>query len=136
MTHSIKVKHFHLQTKGLHCLPRLVIFTSADAHYSIEKMASFMGMGSENVIKIETDARGKMRLDHLEQEILQARAEGAVPFLVSATAGTTVMGAFDPIDAIADLCAKQNIWLHVDAAWGGGALMSSKYRTLLKGIER
>lgn len=50
--------------------------------------------------------------------------------------GTTVLGAFDPLEEIADLCEKYNLWLHVDAAWGGGALMSQKYRKLLKGIER
>lgn len=95
-----------------------------------------MGLGSENVFKINTDAQGKMSIDHLETEILRAKAESAVPFLVSATAGTTVLGAFDPINKIADLCAKYGIWLHVDAAWGGGALMSAKYRCLLNGIER
>lgn len=95
-----------------------------------------MGMGSHNVYKIITDARGKMKIDHLESEILRAKSEGATPFLVSATAGTTVLGAFDPIDAIADLCEKHKLWLHVDAAWGGGALMSKKHRTLLKGVER
>lgn len=56
--------------------------------------------------------------------------------MVSATAGTTVLGAFDPLEKIADLCQKYNLWMHVDAAWGGGALMSQKYRGLLKGIER
>jgi glutamate/tyrosine decarboxylase-like PLP-dependent enzyme len=50
--------------------------------------------------------------------------------------GTTVLGAFDPIDKIADMCGKYGLWFHVDAAWGGGALMSPKYRTLMKGIER
>lgn len=95
-----------------------------------------MGMGSQNVFKINTDHRGKMCLAHLEQEILRSQMEGAIPFLVSATAGTTVLGAFDPIDGIANLCQKYSLWLHVDAAWGGGALMSKKYRKLLKGIDR
>ncbi|ETN67277.1 black [Anopheles darlingi] len=122
--------------KGLHALPRLVIFTSEDAHYSIKKLASFMGIGSDNVYPIKTDDIGKIRVDHLESEILRARAEGALPFMVSATAGTTVIGAFDPLEQIADLCEKYQLWFHVDAAWGGGALMSKKYRTLLKGIER
>uniref|UniRef100_A0A182QH49 Glutamate decarboxylase n=1 Tax=Anopheles farauti TaxID=69004 RepID=A0A182QH49_9DIPT len=125
-----------IKTKGLHALPRLVIFTSEDAHYSVKKLASFMGIGSDNVYAIKTDAIGKIRVDHLESEILRAKAEGALPFMVSATAGTTVIGAFDPLEQIADLCAKYNLWMHVDAAWGGGALMSKKYRTLLKGIER
>lgn len=52
------------------------------------------------------------------------------------TAGTTVLGAFDPLDGIADLCAKYKMWFHVDAAWGGGALMSKKYRQLLNGVQR
>lgn len=72
----------------------------------------------------------------IESEILRAKSEGALPFMVSATAGTTVLGAFDPLEEIADLCEKYNLWMHVDAAWGGGALMSNKYRKLLRGIER
>lgn len=124
------------QTKGLQALPRLVMFTSEDAHYSSGKLASYMGLGSDNVYKVKTCSRGKIIIEHLESEVLRAKSEGAVPFLVVATAGTTVLGAFDPIDKIADLCKKHNMWLHVDAAWGGGALMSSKYRHLLNGIER
>lgn len=57
-------------------------------------------------------------------------------FICNIYAGTTVLGAFDPLEKIADLCKKHNIWMHVDAAWGGGALVSQKYRKLLKGIER
>lgn len=95
-----------------------------------------MGLGSDNVYKIRTDARGKMIPSHLEEEVVRAQKEGGKPFLVSATAGTTVLGAFDPLNEIADVCEKHNLWLHVDAAWGGGALMSRKYRQLLSGIER
>lgn len=95
-----------------------------------------MGIGSDNVYQIETDARGKLKPDHLEKEILRAKEEGALPFMVSATAGTTVLGAFDPLEDIANLCEKYGLWMHVDAAWGGGALMSQKYRQLLKGIQR
>lgn len=125
-----------LQTKGLHGGQRLVLFTSEDSHYSVQKMASFMGIGSDNVYQVHTDQLGKLRLDHLEQEIVRALREGARPFMVSATAGTTVLGAFDPLVGIADLCAKYDMWFHVDAAWGGGALMSKKYRPLLRGIDR
>lgn len=112
------------------------MFTSEDAHYSSGKLASFMGLGSDNVYKIKTCDRGKIIIEHLESEILRAQKESAIPFMVVATAGTTVLGAFDPIDKIADLCDKYNMWLHIDAAWGGGALMSQKYRHLLTGIER
>lgn len=95
-----------------------------------------MGIGSDNVYAIETDECGKLKPDHLESEIKRSLSEGALPFMVSATAGTTVLGAFDPLEKIADLCEKYNLWMHVDAAWGGGALMSQKYRKLLKGVER
>uniref|UniRef100_A0A1B0CTJ8 Glutamate decarboxylase n=2 Tax=Lutzomyia longipalpis TaxID=7200 RepID=A0A1B0CTJ8_LUTLO len=77
-----------------------------------------------------------MEMDHLESEILRAKCEGGHPFMVSATAGTTVLGAFDPLTEIANLCEKYQLWFHVDAAWGGGALVSPKYRALLAGIER
>lgn len=99
-------------------------------------MSSFLGIGSDNVYLIKTDDNGRMSTDHLVEEIERSVAEGATPFMVSATAGTTVIGAFDPIEKLADICEKYNIWLHVDAAWGGGTLVSSKHRSLLKGIER
>jgi glutamate/tyrosine decarboxylase-like PLP-dependent enzyme len=57
-------------------------------------------------------------------------------FILWGLSGTTVLGAFDPLEKIGDLCEKYKIWMHVDAAWGGGALMSQKYKKLLKGIER
>lgn len=113
-----------------------MLFTSEDSHYSVQKLAAFMGIGADNVYKINTDDAGKVRPDHLEAEIVRAQSEGARPFMVSATAGTTVLGAFDPLEEIAELCAKYGLWMHVDAAWGGGALMSQKYRKLLRGIER
>ncbi|XP_069701601.1 cysteine sulfinic acid decarboxylase [Periplaneta americana] len=125
-----------VKNKGLHGLPRLVLFTSEDAHYSIKKMASFLGLGSDNVYLIRCNSKGKMDTKHLEQEIQRALEEGGAPFMVSATAGTTVLGAFDPLPQIADLCEKYKLWLHVDAAWGGGALISKKHRYLLEGIER
>lgn len=103
----------------------------------MQKLASFMGIGSANVYAIRTDPdTGKMSIEHLAKEIDRAKSEDALPLMVSATAGTTVLGAFDPLAEIADLCAQHKMWLHVDAAWGGGALVSQKYRKLLQGIER
>lgn len=90
----------------------------------------------KNVIGIKVDARGKMIVKDLIDQIELSREKGQDPFMVAATAGTTVLGAFDPIEDIADVCKKYELYLHVDAAWGGGALMSPKYRHLLKGIER
>lgn len=124
-----------VKTQGLHGLPRLVLFTSEDAHYSVKKMAAFEGLGSDNVILVKTDSRGKMDPADLEACIQKTLAEGGLPFMVSATAGTTVLGAFDPLVKLREICTKYEMWLHVDAAWGGGALLSKKHRHLLSGIE-
>ncbi|XP_017483023.1 PREDICTED: cysteine sulfinic acid decarboxylase [Rhagoletis zephyria] len=121
---------------GLFGGKQLIIFTSEDAHYSVEKLAMFMGFGSENVCKIATNNLGKMDVGDLETKIQRYLSEDARPLMVSATAGTTVLGAFDDLNSIADICEKYSMWFHVDAAWGGGALVSKKYRHLLNGIER
>lgn len=94
-----------------------------------------MGIGDDNCILIKADKNGKMDVNDLEIKINDAIEDGATPFLVTATAGTTVYGAFDPLVEIGDLCQKYNLWFHVDAAWGGGALMSKKHRHLLNGVE-
>uniref|UniRef100_A0A286ZXT6 Glutamate decarboxylase like 1 n=1 Tax=Sus scrofa TaxID=9823 RepID=A0A286ZXT6_PIG len=125
-----------IKEKGLSGLPRLILFTSAECHYSMKKAASFLGIGTENVCFVETDGRGKMIPEELEKQVWQARREGAAPFLVCATSGTTVLGAFDPLNEIADICERHGLWLHVDASWGGSALMSRKHRKLLHGIHR
>ncbi|KAK2577308.1 hypothetical protein KPH14_003439 [Odynerus spinipes] len=116
-------------------LSRLVVFTSEDAHYSVKKLAAFLGIGTGNVYSVKVDDRGKMCVRDLESRINEALREKAVPLMVSATAGTTVLGAFDPLREIAAICKKYDMWLHVDAAWGGGALMSQKHRFLLDGVE-
>ncbi|POI36196.1 hypothetical protein CIB84_000050 [Bambusicola thoracicus] len=103
-----------IKEKGLSGLPRLVLFTSEECHYSMKKAASFLGIGTENVYFVKTDERGKMIPEELEKQVQRARKEGSAPFLVCATAGTTVLGAFDPLDKIADICEKHDLWLHVD----------------------
>uniref|UniRef100_A0AAX7SJA5 Glutamate decarboxylase like 1 n=1 Tax=Astatotilapia calliptera TaxID=8154 RepID=A0AAX7SJA5_ASTCA len=125
-----------IKENGLSAAPRLVMFTSQECHYSISKAAALLGIGTKNVYLLCVFFRGKMIPSALEEQILSAKSEGAVPFMVNATAGTTVLGAFDPIDVIADICEKHNLWLHVDACWGGAALVSSKHKHLLKGIHR
>ncbi|XP_011483251.1 acidic amino acid decarboxylase GADL1 isoform X1 [Oryzias latipes] len=121
---------------GLYNAPRLVMFTSQEGHYSISKAAALLGLGTKNVYAVPSDDRGKMIPSALEEKIELARSEGAVPFFVNATAGTTVFGAFDPVDEIADICERHSLWLHVDACWGGAALVSNQHKHLLKGIHR
>ena len=113
-----------LKETGLCQMPKLVIYTSEDAHYSVKKLAAFTGIGTSNVILVKVDAKGKMCVQDLEKQIQKTIDEGGVPLMVSSTGGTTVIGAFDPLLEIAKICKKYQIWFHVDAAWGGGVLMS------------
>ncbi|XP_030826636.1 glutamate decarboxylase 2 isoform X2 [Pyrgilauda ruficollis] len=125
-----------VKEKGMAAIPRLVAFTSEHSHFSVKKGAAALGIGTDSVILIRCDERGKMIPSDLERRIVEAKQKGFVPFLVSATAGTTVYGAFDPLIAIADICKKYKIWMHVDGAWGGGLLMSRKHKWKLNGVER
>ena len=113
----------------------LVIYTSSESHYSIAKNASFSGIGRENVRYIPVDDHGRMDVNSLEKAIESDRKRGLHPCMVNATAGTTVMGAFDDIAAIAKVTDKLGLWLHVDGAYYGSVIFSEKYKHLLKGIE-
>uniref|UniRef100_A0A8C8E2S9 Glutamate decarboxylase 1 n=1 Tax=Oryzias sinensis TaxID=183150 RepID=A0A8C8E2S9_9TELE len=125
-----------VKTKGMAAAPRLVLFTSEHSHYSIKKASAALGFGTENLILLSTDEKGRVIPADLEAKVIMAKQKGYVPLFVNATAGTTVYGAFDPINEIADICEKYNIWLHVDGAWGGGLLMSRKHKHKLDGIHR
>uniref|UniRef100_A0A8D3D4B9 Glutamate decarboxylase 1 n=1 Tax=Scophthalmus maximus TaxID=52904 RepID=A0A8D3D4B9_SCOMX len=132
-----RYKYFpEVKTKGMTAAPRLVLFTSEHSHYSIKKASAALGFGTENLILLNTDERGRVIPADLEAKVIEAKQKGHVPMFVNATAGTTVYGAFDPINEIADICEKYNMWLHVDGAWGGGLLMSRKHRHKLNGVER
>ncbi|MBN3305505.1 GADL1 decarboxylase, partial [Amia calva] len=126
----------NIKEEGLSGMPKLILFTSEESHYSVSKAAAFLGIGTKNVCTVPADDRGKMIPEELEKLVQQAKNEGRVPFMVSATAGTTVLGAFDPLEEIADICERHGLWFHVDACWGGGALLSRKHRGLLTGIHR
>lgn len=112
------------------------IYASDEAHYSIRKAAMIAGIGRDNVRKVAVDRAGRMAPHDLDHQLSRDKADGRVPVQVVATAGTTVRGAFDPIDAIADVCARHGVWLHVDGAFGGTLLLSPQTRGLLAGLER
>jgi len=114
---------------------KLVCFVSEESHYSVLMAANVLGIGFDNVIKVPCDGDGRMRCEKLEEEIERSRINNQIPFCVIATSGTTVRGAFDSLKEIAEICSNQNLWLHVDAAWGGSCLFSAKYRSLMDGIE-
>ncbi|MDW9536210.1 diaminobutyrate decarboxylase [Sinorhizobium meliloti] len=111
-----------------------VVLTSAHAHFSIRKSAAILGFAEDAVIAIAADADGRMSVPALKAELLRVAGEGRIPVAVVATAGTTDLGAIDPLVGIADLAAAQNVWMHVDAAYGGG-LLFSRHRSRLEGLE-
>ena len=114
----------------------LIIYTSKESHYSNAKNASFAGIGRNNIRYIKADSKGRMISTELEAQIKEDIKNGGIPTYVNATAGTTVLGAFDPIDEIAVITEKYNIWLHVDGAYCGSVIFSDKYKHLIKGVER
>lgn len=116
---------------------QLIAYSSIESHYSNAKNASFSGIGRDNVRYIAADPQtGEMLPGKLKEQIELDIASGLKPFYVNATAGTTVLGAYDPINAIAAICEVHNLWLHVDGAFGGGAFFSEKYKHLLEGVNR
>jgi glutamate/tyrosine decarboxylase-like PLP-dependent enzyme len=125
------------KTHGLHGSPGpLCFFVSSEAHYSFEKAANAMGLGTSSVWPVPVDHHGRMDPEGLRKTVHHARSQGFSPFFVGATSGTTVRAAFDPLDAIADVCAAEKLWLHVDAALGGSLLFSDVARSMLAGIYR
>ena len=121
---------------GLAGGPRLRLYTSEQAHSSIEKGAIVLGLGQEGVRKIPVDSEFRMRPEALAAVIREDRAAGGLPFCVAATVGTTSTTSVDPLPAIADICAAQKLWLHVDAAYAGPAAIVPEYRPLMAGWER
>ncbi|TQL67846.1 L-2,4-diaminobutyrate decarboxylase [Nocardioides albertanoniae] len=115
---------------------RLRFLTSADSHFSIAKSARLLGMGEDAAISVPTDADHRMDVAALRKALDDCVVDGLVPAAVVATAGTTDFGVIDPLHAIAEACQDFNVWFHVDAAYGGGLLVSPRYRHLLDGIER
>lgn len=117
-------------------LSRLRVLTSAAGHFSVQKAAKLLGLAADAVVAVGTDADRRMRTDELAREIDRCRREGLRVMAVVATAGTTDFGTIDPLPQIADICAAAGVWLHVDAAYGCGLLVSPTRRHLLDGIER
>ena len=105
-------------------------------HSSVDKAALTLGLGRASVRKIPTDESFRMRTDLLELAIAEDRNDGCLPFCVVGTVGTTSTTAIDPIEKLADICERENMWLHVDAAYGGSAAIVPEMRHVFHGCER
>lgn len=125
--------------KGLAGRPEvgpLRLYLSEEAHSSIEKGAIVAGIGREGVVRIPTDAAFRMDPEALARAIREDRSAGRTPFCVVATLGTTSTTSVDPAGPIAEICAREGLWLHVDAAYGGAMALVPRYRPLFSGWER
>jgi glutamate/tyrosine decarboxylase-like PLP-dependent enzyme len=111
-------------------------YTSRDCHIAWLKVAHQSGVGRGALRLVDTDGRGRMDPKALARAIAEDRAGGAVPVMVVATAGTTAAGMIDPLHACADIAQAEHLWYHIDAAWGGAALASTRLRGALDGMER
>jgi len=114
----------------------MTVYTSNESHYSIPKNAAFAGIGKDNVRYVPSDNEGRMDPKQLERMVEEDLEKGLIPIMVNLTAGTTVLGAFDPIPAVRQLCDKFDMWLHVDGAYCGSVIFSEKYKHLVAGLEQ
>jgi len=118
------------------CDGRLVVYTSNQAHSSIEKAVKIAGIGRQNLRLLDVDDSFAMRPDLLARQIDKDRQANRLPCFVTATVGTTSSTAIDPLPAIGDICNEKKIWLHVDAAMAGTAALCPEFRWILNGIEK
>ena len=115
---------------------RPTVYASAESHHSVVKAARAAGLGSQSVKMIPVDSSFRMIPQRLEAQIIEDQAQQAVSFLVVATGGTTAAGAIDPIPEIAAISRRHNLWLHLDAAYGGAVVIEKSTQQLLAGAER
>ncbi len=127
---------FDVWRHGLHGGPPLAILVSEQAHYCVRRAAAIMGLGEDGVVPVACDDRFRLRPDALAPALSAARAAGRTVIAVVASAGSTATGAHDPLADVADFCATEGLWLHVDAAHGASALLSPRLAPRLGGIER
>jgi glutamate/tyrosine decarboxylase-like PLP-dependent enzyme len=121
---------------GLRHLPAApTIYATAEAHHSFNKIAHMTGLGRRALRTVSTDRHLKMDLSDLARQVAADRQGGLTPFMVVGTAGTTAAGVIDPLPELARFCQSEGLWLHIDAAWGGAAVLSPRLRPYLGGIE-
>ncbi len=123
--------------RGLRSLPAPPsLYFTGEAHHGFNKIAHLTGMGRRAVRPVETDRRLKLDVDSLQSQVRQDRKDGWAPFLVVGTVGATAAGIIDPLCEIAQFCREEKLWFHVDAAWGGAAILSPALKHYLAGIEQ
>ena len=131
---NVRVREDGMSGRG--DLPLLRVYTSEQAHSSVEKAVLLLGLGQKSLVKVETDEQFRMRSDKLREAIEADQANGYLPFCVVATVGTTSTTSIDPVSEIVPICEEHALWLHVDAAYAGSAAIVPELQNCLKGCER
>lgn len=131
-----KYSDFKVNSKGFYHLRPFTVYCSAEAHSSIEKSVKILGFGKDNLRKIQVDDTFAMIPEKLEEAIRKDKEKGFIPLAVVAAFGTTGSTAIDPLSSIAQICKMHDIWLHVDAAYAGTALLLPEKRSLIEGIDQ
>ena len=114
----------------------LAILAPQGCHYSIERAAGILGIGQNSIFRLEVDERGAIIPDRLESCYKKLIEDKKTPFALVANACSTPVGIYDPLSEIADFCQEKNMWFHIDGAHGASALLSDRYKNLLKGVEK
>ena len=126
----------HSETSRRSILSRLRILTTSQTHFSISRAAHILGLDTEAVVSVDTDEAGRMDAEALAELMRDIDDTGGIVMAVVATAGTTDLGVIDPLAAIAEVCENAGVWMHIDAAYGGGLLWAPRRKHLLEGIGR
>jgi len=126
----------NVREDGLGGGPRLVVYASDQVHSCVDKAVDLLGIGTRYLRKIPSDDQFRMSMDALAQAVAADRAQGLEPAIVVGTAGTVNTGAVDPLDALADYCARESLWFHVDGAYGAMARLSPRLAPLFDGLAR
>lgn len=123
-----------IKYKGIN--QKLIAYSSENSHYSMAKNASFSGIGKENVRYIKSNTKGQIDVSAFKKQVEHDLENGFLPFYLNATAGTTVLCAFDNITELSPICSQHNIWLHLDGAFGGSVIFSTKHKRLIEGVAQ
>ncbi|MYL70497.1 aspartate aminotransferase family protein [Halobacillus litoralis] len=115
---------------------KMRVLCSAEAHFSVKKSVAQLGLGEQAVVPVPVLGNHRMDPDEVRRTVEQLEQEGLLPFAVVSTCGTTDYGSIDPLESLADLCEEKGLWLHVDAAYGAGLLLSEQHGDKLAGINR
>lgn len=133
--HLARHKKFEQAKRFGNANQKMKIFVSEQAHYSFLKGMALTGLGTENLVAVNCDAHARMIPSHLKELVELSLKRGEIPLMVASTSGTTVFGAFDPVEEIDRVAKEYDLWHHVDAAWGGAVLFHPLYRVKMQGIQ-